>query len=504
MNSYGRCQIENIWAVVFVCLICATLLGRDILSPIAPVNDRSPDSHSRLAGSSPNAPQPEPALPGLLKLFDKYQVVGLSDLHGCAELLAFVEQLVQAPEFAAKVNDVTWEPGNARFQGLMDDFILHGKQVPFKELSQCWRNNTQVHTYSDTPALFHLLRTIRSVNLTLPEARRVRVLLIDPPVDWSRIQSKADIREEDFDRETHMAEVVDREVYAKNRKALFFAGGAHLGRQGSALRQPSFQNRANGPEVLSLGGRNTNEANTPGASEDAGTDYVIASSDSDGKEAPGKSGEPVQVPFDGGPLKRDTADNVRPSSSDAIRGSLRETPRPEVFGALQTLERRHPGTTFNIAIHEGFGDRTDELEARLVSWPRPALAHIRGTWWGELPSPPSGDVFVHQDGTPAESRAGRKIQDCWDAILFLARRKELTCVDPPGTDILGAGWLSELRRRKAIVGGPAVGLDLKEKPHSRQYFPDDAPQMDRTRGFPQHDVAVPTPEALPTGPTPHK
>ena len=133
-------------------------------------------------------------------------------------------------EFAAKVNDITWEPGNVRFQSLMDGFILQGNEVPLKELSQCWRNNTQAHTYSDTPALFRLLNTIRKVNLKQPESRRVRVLLIDPPVDWSRIQSRADIRAKDFDRETHMAAVLEREVYAKGRKALFFAGGAHLGR----------------------------------------------------------------------------------------------------------------------------------------------------------------------------------------------------------------------------------------------------------------------------------
>ena len=109
-----------------------------------------------------NSPKPEVALPAVLKLFDQYQVVGLSDLHGCVELLAFVQQLIRMPEFGAKVNDFTWEPGNARFQGLMDGFILRGKEIPYKELALCWRNNTQSHTYSDTPALFGLLKTIRS------------------------------------------------------------------------------------------------------------------------------------------------------------------------------------------------------------------------------------------------------------------------------------------------------------------------------------------------------
>jgi hypothetical protein len=321
-----------------------------------------------------NSPKPEPALPAVLKLFDSYQVVGLSDLHGCAELLAFVNQLVRAPEFRAKVNDITWEPGNVLFQGVMDDFILRGKEMPYKELAQCWRSNTQSHTYSDTPALSALLQTIHSLNRMQPESRRLRVLLIDPPVDWSRIRSAADFRPQDFDRESHMAAVLEREVYAKNRKALFFAGGAHLGRRS---------------------------------------------------------------------------------------------------GPLHALELSHPGTTFNIAIHEGFGDRTEELESRLVSWPKPAFARIRGTWWGELQPPPSGDIFIGPDGKRVEPRKDQRIQDKWDGVLFLGKRKELTRVDPPGPDVLDAAWMTELRRRHALRGGPRFDLTGKERPHPRQFFTDE-------------------------------
>lgn len=366
--------------LLFYCAIALKSTAQDVQTlPQRPAKDAATGS------AIPNSPKPEPALPGVLKFFDTYQLVGLSDLHGCAELLAFVEQLVQAPAFAAKVNDFTWEPGNARFQGVMDEFILRGKEIPFKELAQCWRNNTQTHTYSDTPALFHLLQTIRNVNLKLPEARRVRVLLIDPPVDWGKIQSGTDMRGKGFDRESHMAEVLEREVYAKGRKALFFAGGAHLSRGG---------------------------------------------------------------------------------------------------GPLHTLERNHPGTTFNITIHEGFGVRTDELESRLVAWPKPAIAAIRGTWWGELTPPPTGNVFIGPDGKSVQPASDRKIQDSWDAVLFLGQRKNLTRVDPPGPDVLDAEWMSELKRRKALRGGPGGGLELKERPHSRQFFSDDSPQGDQMMRLP--------------------
>jgi hypothetical protein len=328
----------------------------------------------------------------LLKLFDSYQVVGLSDLHGCAELLAFVEQLVQTPQFAAKVNAITWEPGNAGFQNLMDDYILRGKPMQFRELAPCWRNNTQVHTYSDTPALFRLLQTIRNVNLKLPQTNRIRVLLIDPPVDWTKIHSRADIRRTDFDRESHMAEVLEREVYAKGLRALFFAGGAHLSRGG---------------------------------------------------------------------------------------------------GPLATLERNHPDTTFNVAIYEGFGDRTRELEPRLANWPKPALALLQDTWWGRLSPPPSGDVFIRRDGTPVRPRSDRRIEDNWDAVLFLGKREELTRVDPPGPDELDAEWVKELGRRRAILGGPGGVRPLKEAPHERQFFSDDESQSDRAIQRPLEIITPP-------------
>jgi hypothetical protein len=381
-----------------------------------------------------NSPKPEVALPAVLNLLDQYQVVGLSDLHGCGELLAFVQQLIRMPEFGTKVNDFTWEPGNARFQGLMDDFILHGKEIPYKELAQCWRNNTQSHTYSDTPALFGLLKTIRLMNLRQPEARRVRVLLIDPPVDWSKIRSKADFRERDFDRESHMAEVLERAVYAKGRKALFFAGGAHLGRGGAAATPKQAKKNSAGPELMPFGA-----AAQEKPLEKRGDSYFVS--------------------------------------------------------PLQALERKHPGTTFNIAIHEGFGDRTDELEARLINWPKPALAQIRGTWWGELTPPPSGDVFIGPGGKPVQPKIDHQIQDRWDAILFLGKRQDLTRVDPPGPNVLDAEWMSELRRRKEMRGGPGSGLELKEKPFSRQFFSDDSPPEDQMMRLPLSPEAPATPDS---------
>ncbi len=360
--------------------IGASTFGQDVLPTATPVPS------TVTAGSASKQPvplkpaQPRPAIPAILNLFHTYQVVGLSDLHGCAELLALIEQLIQSPGFAATVNDLTWEPGNVRFQNLMDDFILRGRDVPLRELRRCWRENTQAHTYSDTPALFHLLQTIRRVNPKLPETGRIRVLLIDPPIDWSKIRTPQDFHPKDLDRESHMAEVIEREVYAKGRKALFFAGGAHLGRGTSPL---------------------------------------------------------------------------------------------------QSLERRHPKTTYTIGIYEGFGKRHAEFEARFKAWPKPALVHLRGTWLGELNPPASGDIFIGPDGKRVEPSQSRRIQDNWDALLFLGLRQELTRLDPPGPDVLDGAWLQELKRRRIVMGGPPSDVNEPAQPHSRRFFADEEPLGDR-------------------------
>src|SRR5437868_1756462 len=84
--------------------------------------------------------KPEAAVEAIIRLFDDHTVVGLSDLHGCAELMGFVGQLVRDSAFLDAVNDITWEPGNVRYQRLMDEFILGGADLSRQELSACWRN----------------------------------------------------------------------------------------------------------------------------------------------------------------------------------------------------------------------------------------------------------------------------------------------------------------------------------------------------------------------------
>src|SRR5262249_4562311 len=126
------------------------------------------------------------------------------------------------------VDVLTWEMGNARYQPLVDRYILDGAEVPPSELCRCWRENTQANLLGDTPRLVDLLKTIRDANRAAGAGRRLRVLLIDPPVDWTFIRECGCVRRSLFDRDPRCARVVEEEVYPKEKKALLFSGRARL------------------------------------------------------------------------------------------------------------------------------------------------------------------------------------------------------------------------------------------------------------------------------------
>jgi len=102
--------------------------------------------------------------------------------HGNEQGHAFRLSLIRDPRFTTTVNDIVVETGNALYQDLMDRFV-QGEDIPDLSLRRIWQNTTQPFTTFDTPIYEEFFRTVRAVNMSLPRARRLRVLLGDPPVD---------------------------------------------------------------------------------------------------------------------------------------------------------------------------------------------------------------------------------------------------------------------------------------------------------------------------------
>ena len=173
----------------------------------------------------------------ILDAFRSHSIVALSDgtTHGDEQSHAFRLALIRDPRFAATVNDIVVESGNALYQDVIDRFV-RGDEVPYGSLRQVWQNTTQPHTVWDKPIYEEFYRAVRAVNASLPRERQLRVLLGDPPIDWERIRSREDIRQLSvvnplFDRDRYPADLIRREVLAKKRRALVVYGAMHLQRR---------------------------------------------------------------------------------------------------------------------------------------------------------------------------------------------------------------------------------------------------------------------------------
>ena len=178
---------------------------------------------------------PRPAVPvepvsAILDAFDHHDVVAVGDPHGNEQAHAFRLALIRDPRFAAAVDDIVMEWGNALYQDVMDRFV-GGDDVSDAELREVWRNTTQPGQENDRPITEAFFRAVREVNASLRPERPLRVLLGDPPIDWDAIESRADHQEWLRLRDTHPAELIRREVLRKERRALVVYGGMHLQRR---------------------------------------------------------------------------------------------------------------------------------------------------------------------------------------------------------------------------------------------------------------------------------
>lgn len=190
-----------------------------------------------LAGAQPATPG-IPAVPidpitGILEMFKTHDVVALGEgNHGNEQGHAFRLALIRDPRFAAAVNDIVVEFGNALYQDVIDRFV-QGKPVGYDELRKVWQDTTQRGTVWDRPIYEEFYRAVRDVNATLPVERQLRVLLGDPPVNWESPGGGSVLRTDDFP-----VSVIQREVLAKKRRALVIFGGMHLTRKRTPFVPP--------------------------------------------------------------------------------------------------------------------------------------------------------------------------------------------------------------------------------------------------------------------------
>jgi len=180
-------------------------------------------------------PTPTEAVPvdpvvAILDAFRSHGVVALSEgAHGNEQGLAFRLSLIRDSRFADRVNDLVLEGPNARYQDVMDRYV-RGDDVPIEVLRRVWDDSTQVQSMwrGEVPETY---RAVRQLNMALPQGRQLRILLADPPIDWDQVHTKQDYQKWLALRDTFPAELIEREVLAKHRRALAVFGNMHFQRR---------------------------------------------------------------------------------------------------------------------------------------------------------------------------------------------------------------------------------------------------------------------------------
>jgi hypothetical protein len=161
--------------------------------------------------------------------FRSHNVVAVSAGHGEERGYAFLLSLVRDSTLVAVVNDIVIEEGSARYQDVADRYV-RGDEVADESLSQIWQNTTQPTPGLDRP-WFEFFRAVRGLNASLPRERQLRVLLGDPPIDWNSVHNAEDHRKWIEMRDTFPADLIQREVLAKGRRALVTYGQMHFQRK---------------------------------------------------------------------------------------------------------------------------------------------------------------------------------------------------------------------------------------------------------------------------------
>jgi hypothetical protein len=189
-----------------------------------------PTGHSSPQAAS--SASPVEATAAIVHALARYPVVAIGESHNLAEAGEFYDHLVTSPAFARAADSVVVEFGNARYQSVMDRYVTGGDVSPAR-LRRVWQDTTQVGAW-DSPMYAHFFAAVRRGNESRPRSLQLRVILGDPPVDWSAVTSPADVRGYLIRRERFLARTVERRVVDVGQHAVLIAGMAHLERSNAA------------------------------------------------------------------------------------------------------------------------------------------------------------------------------------------------------------------------------------------------------------------------------
>lgn len=303
--------------------------------------------------------RPRPGVEGLLALFTATPVVALHEgVHHLQDCWDFLAAVMFHPGFR-QVDAIVIELGNSRHQSIADDYVTGGI-VGKSDLQQVWRDTTQSPSATgDIPVVFRVFSLARAINMFTTRPRPLRVLLADPPIDWTRIHSREDHGRLLMQRDTSWADVIIDEVLAKGGRCVTVGGGAHFFRNlpflGMTPPGTPPPDKPNVPELI--------EQRHPGAVSVVHTHAVVADD------------RVTEV-------ERHVAGWPRPSIAAARHTPYGQVPAADIIGNLppDVAQRLAGLTVADLADHVLFLGPRQDLTNAVPDWE----VFYEPTYWAEL------------------------------------------------------------------------------------------------------------------------
>ena len=199
--------------------------------------------------SARRSSQPEivrPAAAAIIEAFTRYRLVAIGEAHRNQQVHDFIVALLNDSAFLPEGGDVVVEFGNARYQSVIDRYVS-GEQVERDDLVRVWRDAVNILVW-DAPVYERVFETVRQINQRRSAQSHLRVLLADPPIDWTAIHNRIAWEKIAESRDRFAADVVERDVLLRNRRGLLIFGSGHVENE-SAYGKP---NRVRPPNLAEL------------------------------------------------------------------------------------------------------------------------------------------------------------------------------------------------------------------------------------------------------------
>lgn len=199
---------------------CLTAFVVLLLVAYAPANAKQ---YAPLESATPTDP-----IATILDAFETHEIVTLTDPHGNIQVQAFILTLIRDPRFRQLVDDIVIETASARYQDVIDRYV-RGDGVERSDLRKAWEEHTVPNGLGRQAE--ELIRAVRTVNSSVDDGHKLRVIAGDPPIDWANVVSRDDHRRWTELRDSYPADLIRRQILDRGRRALFVYGQGHLQRR---------------------------------------------------------------------------------------------------------------------------------------------------------------------------------------------------------------------------------------------------------------------------------